>query len=312
MMCKASTSTSEATNVQKAGSATSTSLSASTITYSEDVTIDSTITPALSEGLVAIEYSQDRISWVEIDSGTPSEGSYEAAWTPQSAGTFYVRTRWSGTENYLDSTSPEQTLVVEKASTSLQVSVFPDAAQIDPVTHGRAEVEVSGSITPDLEGIEITITSTRPNGTTITVTATTSSAGEFAATLSPDQAGNWSIAASWEGNLNYLASSSSPVRLSIEEKTEEIIEENWLPYIAGAAVVVIVVAFLALRTRAHVLAAAVVAIAAAFRGVTQKISARTHAEKPIIKVRCQKCDRLNHETAIFCGYCGTRLRPQSA
>jgi len=321
IMCRASTSTSESTNVQKAGSATSTSLTASTITYNEDVTITGSITPALSDGFINIEYSPDKISWTQLDSSAPSEGSYEVSWTPQSAGTYYVRTSWSGTENYLNSTSPEQTLIVEKAPTSLQVSVSPESAQIDPVTYGGAEVEVSGSMSPALEGIEVTIACTRPDGTTAIVITGTTSAGEFTATLSVDQAGNWSISVSWEGNTNYLASGSSPVGLSIEEKTEErteeIIGENWLPYIAGAAIIAIVVVVIALRTSAHALIGAIAAIAGAFRGATQKLNPKSIIGKrskvsSVTRVRCQKCDGLNHETAVFCGYCGTRLTSQSA
>ena len=328
IMCRASTSTLLAADVQKAISSTSTSLSASTITYSEGLTITSSITPPLSEGLLTVEYSPDKVSWTRIDFSAPSEGSYSVAWTPQSAGTYYVRTSWSGTENCLGSTSLEQTLVVDKAPTSLQVSVFPETVQIDPLIQEGANVEVSGSITPALAGIDVTITYTRPDGTTTTVTTTTTSAGEFSDTVSLDQGGNWSVSASWAGNTNYAASSSSPVNVNVEVNTvedtvDDIVDnigddigENWPPYIAGAAIIAIVVAFIAFKMGPQAVVGAVVSIAGALRGAIQKLNVKGIIGKrseasSIIKVRCLKCNGLNDEASFFCGHCGTRLRSQS-
>ena len=332
IMCRASMSASLATDVQKAISSTLTSLSVSTITYNEGLTITSSITPPLSEGLVTVEYSPDKISWTQIDLSVPSEGSYSVAWTPQSAGTYYVRTSWSGTENCLGSTSPEQTLIVDKAPTSLQLSVFPETVQIDPQIQDEANVEVSGSLTPALAGIDVTITYTRPDGTTTTVTTTTTSAGEFSDAVSLDQGGNWSVSASWAGNTNYVASSSSPVSVNVavntvEDTVDDIVDDtvdntgenigdNWPPYIAGAAIIAIVVAFIAFKVGPQAVVGAVVSIAGALRGAIQKLNVKGIIGKrseasSIIKVRCLKCNGLNDEASFFCGHCGTRLRSQS-
>ena len=339
IVCRASTSTLLAADVQKASSSTSTSLSASTITYSEGVTITCNITPPLSEGLVTVEYSPDKISWNQIDASAPSEGSYSVAWTPQSAGTYYVRTSWSGTENCLGSTSPEETLIVDKAPTNLQLSVFPETVQIDPQIQDEANVEVSGSLTPALAGVDVTVTYTSPDGTTTTVTTTTTSSGEFSDTLSLGQGGNWSVSASWAGNTNYAASSSSPINVNVKVKTadntaddavDDIVDdigddtgENWPPYVAGAAIIAIVVAFIAFKMGPQAVVSAVVSIAGALRGAIQKLNVKGILNvksiigkrsdvPPIIRVRCLKCNGLNDEASFFCGHCGTRLRSQSA
>jgi len=228
-------------------SSVSTSLTALTITYNENLTVTNEITPALSEGTITAEYSLDKVDWAQIGSGAPLEGLYSIVWTPQSAGTFYIRASWNGTENYLGSTSIEQTLTVNKAPTSLQLSISPETAQIDPQTQEEAIAEVSGSITPALAGIDVTITYTRPDGTTTKATTTTTSGGDFTDTLSMDEVGNWTISASWTGNTDYLSSNSSPARIDVSEKTAG---ENWLPYVGGAAIIVaIVVAIVVAKMR---------------------------------------------------------------
>jgi len=237
-------STSEAIplTVKKASSSASTSLSSSTITYKENVTVTSSITPAISEGTLISEYSQDKLTWIEIGSSVPSDGSYSASWTPPGAGTYYIRASWTGTKNYDSSTSAEQTLTVNKAATSLQLSVSPETVQIDPLTRGGASLQISGKITPKLEGIAVTVTYTEPDGTTTTKTLTTTSTGQFTDMLTPNQTGAWSVKASWPGDANYLAASSSTVTANVGE--------NWTIYIAIAGIViVIIVAAIALRMR---------------------------------------------------------------
>ena len=68
---------------------------------------------------------------------------------------------------------------------------------------------------------------------------------------------------------------------------------------------------------AILLVGAVVSIAGAFLGRTQKSDLKSFPSKSseassIIKVRCLKWDGLNHETAIFCVHCGARLKSESA
>ncbi len=130
-----------------------------------------------------------------------------------------------------------------------------------------------------------------------------------------DQAGNWSVSASWAGNTNYRSSSSSPANVSIREidRSGEDTGENWLPYIAGAAIIAVVIAVIVLRTSAHALIGAVVAIAGALLGAVKKLDLKSIVGKrseatSIIRIRCLECNGLNDETSVFCGHCGNRLK----
>jgi hypothetical protein len=95
--------------------------------------------------------------------------------------------------------------------TSISCSVLPSS-----VIMGNSTT-VSGSITPIVPDISITLTYTKPDATTINRTATTGTDGTFTDTFVPDVIGSWSVNANWAGNENYFGSSSFDESFTVEK-----------------------------------------------------------------------------------------------
>jgi len=84
------------------------------------------------------------------------------------------------------------------------------------ITKGDSII-VSGSLTPPMREF-ITLTFTRPDGTTFDRTVQTGTDGTYSYQYTPDATGGWSVKASWAGSLYYEGSSSTPVSFTVEEK----------------------------------------------------------------------------------------------
>jgi hypothetical protein len=76
---------------------------------------------------------------------------------------------------------------------------------------------MSGSISPPLDQVQITLTYTLPDGTIVTRGAVTSAGGTFADTYAPEKEGQWSVRASWSGNENYLGAESPSAYFAVEQ-----------------------------------------------------------------------------------------------
>jgi hypothetical protein len=77
-------------------------------------------------------------------------------------------------------------------------------------------VTVSGFITPAHEMANVTLTYTKPDSTTVTRTVWTDSYGFYNDIFTPDNAGAWTVYASWPGNDNYEGANSSSVAFAVE------------------------------------------------------------------------------------------------
>ncbi len=78
-------------------------------------------------------------------------------------------------------------------------------------------VHVRGEITPEGIGIEVTLTYTKPDGSTLTRKTVTSLKSTYVDVYAPDKAGAWAVVASWSGNDRYSGASSSSVSFTISE-----------------------------------------------------------------------------------------------
>lgn len=173
-------------------------LSSDTITYGECVIISGQI--VAEESITAdvnVEYSYDNVTWNIISTTTATNSSYSFSWCPPSAGTYFLRASWGGTDEYYGATSTIARLTVLKASVELSLSVSPSE-----VTLGE-EVTISGELNPALAGVPVLIEYS-VNGemwTTLT-TVNTNSEGHFSLRWIPPL-GEIFIKASWSGNENY-------------------------------------------------------------------------------------------------------------
>lgn len=97
------------------------------------------------------------------------------------------------------------------------------------------EVTVSGSISPVISGVIVTITYTKPDSTIFTRSAVSKSDGSFQDSYSPDLTGSWSVKTSWQGNANYLGSTSLATAFTVGSSTSS------LPLESIAAVVIVII-----------------------------------------------------------------------
>jgi len=96
-----------------------------------------------------------------------------------------------------------------KLSTTLTCSVSPLTAVIG------GSVSISGAITPAVSGVTVTLTFTRPDGSTTTVSTSTGADGSYAVTYTPNMIGSWSVVASWVGDETHFGATSSVASFTI-------------------------------------------------------------------------------------------------
>jgi hypothetical protein len=84
---------------------------------------------------------------------------------------------------------------------------------------------VTGTVSPTVSGLSpvsgasITLTYTKPDGTTITSTSTSGSDGSFNDTYTPNVTGNWKVSASWPGDVTYLGATSSTEQFTVTDNS---------------------------------------------------------------------------------------------
>jgi hypothetical protein len=84
-------------------------------------------------------------------------------------------------------------------------------------------IQVTGSISPIINGANINLEYTRPNGTKVTRPSTTSSNGEFSDTLTPDVLGTWKVKATWSGNSMTYGGNSTESSFAVLSKAPSAI-----------------------------------------------------------------------------------------
>jgi len=184
------------------------SVSPSRIAIGGSVTISGKIstTAVPSTATVTIKYKREGGSWNTLASVTASQGSYSYTWTPGSPGTYYLMAEWAGDETHFGASSNVVTLYVSaKKPSSISLEV------LTPVVNIGDKARVKGKLTPAIAGVEITITYTKPDGTTITHKVKTDANGEFADEITVNMAGVWKVKASWPGNEQYEGATSPEV-----------------------------------------------------------------------------------------------------
>jgi hypothetical protein len=100
----------------------------------------------------------------------------------------------------------------ELESTSITCSVSPQETKQDE------SITVSGSITPAVEDVNVTLVYKKPDGTTFERNIKTASDGSFSDLYKASEIGSWTVEASWAGNQQYMGASSSQVSFSVGTK----------------------------------------------------------------------------------------------
>jgi hypothetical protein len=81
------------------------SLSTYNITLGQNVTISMRLSQKLSNGTLTAQYSLNNKTWSKLDPVEPKDGTFDLAWHPITAGTYYVKATYSGSGNYGPATS---------------------------------------------------------------------------------------------------------------------------------------------------------------------------------------------------------------
>jgi len=81
------------------------SLSTYSITLGQNVTISMRLSQKLSNGTLTAQYSLNNKTWSKLDPVEPKGGTFDLAWHPITAGTYYVEATYSGSGNYGPATS---------------------------------------------------------------------------------------------------------------------------------------------------------------------------------------------------------------
>ena len=108
-------------------------------------------------------------------------------------------------EDYLDS------FYCHVVSTTISCSVSQSEITLDD------SITVSGSISPPVSDVIVTLTYTKPDGSTFTRTCTTNP-GDYSDTYTPDVEGSWSVTASWDGDSTHEGASSSSKSFTVKKK----------------------------------------------------------------------------------------------
>ena len=87
-------------------------MSSTNVKVGQSIKITSTLSVKSNFGTITTEYSLDKESWNTIASGSPVSGVFSTEWTPQDAGTYYIRVYWSGDAEYNEASSDVLTLMV--------------------------------------------------------------------------------------------------------------------------------------------------------------------------------------------------------
>ena len=194
--------------VEKASSLIALTLSSYTAKIGDTINVDGMLYPAKA-ATITIEYKMPNgtISIKTVDSN--NEGAFSDTFTVDQTGNWSIKASWTGDNTYKGTESSTATVSVSKIQSTISVS-----ASALTVNVGE-DVTISGTLTPG-QSATITLTYTKPDGTTTTKDVASNSAGVFTDTITLDQAGTWQVKASWNGNTQYEAAVSAPITITAQ------------------------------------------------------------------------------------------------
>ena len=103
-----------------------------------------------------------------------------------------------------------------KAATSITCRVSPISASTGD------EVTITGQISPSVEGKDVDITITAPDGSKRSLQKKTGSDGSYSGTFTLDQVGTWKVSTSWDGDAEYEGATSSEVSIAVTKASTTI------------------------------------------------------------------------------------------
>jgi hypothetical protein len=201
-------------------------LSRSSLTLGELLTISGQISPSPGEAGkgVSIELIPPSGQTVYRATLANIDGSYEFMLdcsAVQKAGTWTVRSSWSGAGQYAGATSGDQILQVAKAGARVTLDITSQAVNVSD------KISFSGKFTPeptcgaDLSEIPITLSINGPGGPEILNVTTNDEWGHYLELNYNDlnTLGTWTVQALFAGNDAYTAAASEQLTVNVVEST---------------------------------------------------------------------------------------------
>ena len=203
--------------VVKASTSISIKTSESRVVKGNLITVSGTIDPAIPRAKVTLVFTRPDGSTFTKTVTTTADGSFSGFIQPDMPGVWILKASWKGDPHFEGSSSQEISFtVIELISTTISCSVSPDT-----ISFGD-HVKVSGSISPSVSGKIVTLTYTRPNGSTLTRTVGTDVNGAYSDYYTPTEVGYWSVKASWEGDEEHRGAVSSAVSFLVTKASTSI------------------------------------------------------------------------------------------
>jgi len=170
-------------------------------------------------------------------------------YVPDAVGKWTVMAIWAGNDVYEPATSFTQSFTVTEATSKTSTTISVSAVDTS-VAYGNV-VKVHGGTQPGASGV-ITLTYTKPDGSTLTHTTNSIADGTFFDTMAPDSVGTWTVSAAWTGNNVYQGATSSDSTFAVQSSsqvTNAPIDTISYALIAGIIVVLVILAALIFAMR---------------------------------------------------------------
>ncbi|MHA1290350.1 MAG: FxLYD domain-containing protein, partial [Candidatus Thorarchaeota archaeon] len=211
------------------------SVSSSSASSGSSIIVSGAISPSVSDKTVTLTYSkQDGPTFMNTVK-TDVNGAYSASYTPTDVGSWNVKASWEGDEEHEGAVSSVVSFTITKVPTSISIQASkPKVAEGESIT-------VSGSINPTISEAEVTITFTKPDGSTFIRTVSTGSDGSYSDSYRPTEPGSWSIKASWEGDSEHGGATSQTISFILVQPPSTgslkiIVQDEQGNLLSGAAV----------------------------------------------------------------------------
>jgi hypothetical protein len=186
-----------------------------TVVLGLGATIQGEIFPGVLWNTITLTYTRPDGTTFGRDIASKADGQYFDFYTPDIPGSWTVKASWAGTTGYSGATSSTVNFTVTgtlpPVASTIDSWVDPKSLPLNGTQYTR------GGILPTTSGATVTLTYTKPDGTTTTKTVTTASDGTYEDTYTVDVKGAWTVKASWAGDATHKATTSNPAFFTVTE-----------------------------------------------------------------------------------------------
>jgi len=160
-----------------------------------------------------------------------ADGSFSYEYKPDAIGNWTVKAIYHGDEAHFEAASEEKSFSVVKIPTSLDFTLSNNVIDIG------GKINVTGGISPAVEGKAVEVRFVMPNGSIVKEVVYTDAEGKFTLESTASVAGKWNLQAVFRGDNVYLPSTSRVKELIVNDTWINILFaflNRFMMYIATA------------------------------------------------------------------------------